>query len=148
MEDAAALARIHRETVRSINSKDYPPEVIEGWISRSTAKKFRDFHDQTIRYVAVDKEKIVGFGELIKETGNLGAMYVHKNWIGKGIGKRLFEILEREAMKLHVKQFEFESSTTAKNFYESCGCTVVKKIKHKLKSGAVMDAYKMKKELE
>jgi len=147
IEDAAELARLHRTTIRTVNSQDYSEDVIEGWVGKSTAKTFRDFHDKSIRFVAVENEKIIAFGELVKETGNLGAMYVHKDWIGKGIGKKLFEILENEAVKLGVTKFEFESSTTAKKFYESCGCKTIKKIKHTLRTGAVMDAYTMQKEL-
>ncbi len=98
-----------------------------------------------MRYVAEENAMIVGFGEIIKETGGLGAMYVHKDWIGKGIGKKLFAVLEREAMKRKVKKFQFMSSTTAKKFYEACGCTTIKKTSFRLRDGTSMDAYEMEK---
>ena len=128
-----------------MNSKDYPPSIIEGWSIRSTAKKFRKFYDQSIRFVAIENGTILGFGEIIKETGNLGAMYVHKNWIGKGIGKKLFILLEKEAVKMGVKKWKFNSSITAKKFYEACGCKIVRKIKHRLRNGTQMNAYEMEK---
>lgn len=146
LEDSVELARLHRSTIRHVNSADYDINVIEGWANRSTAKKFRDFHTKSIRIVAVENEKIIGFGEIIKENGNLGAMYVHKEYIGKGVGTKIMERLEKEAVKLHVHKWEFAASVTSMPFYKARGCTVTKKIKHKLHSGALMDAYTMKKE--
>lgn len=146
-DDSAQLARLHRETIETINSKDYPPDVVESWTSRSTEEKFRDGYEKVICFVAEIDDQIVGFGELIKETGNLGAMYVDKNYIGQGIGKQLFVLLEEEAKKREVAKFEFESTTTAKDFYEACGCITIEKTTFTLRSGAVMDAYKMEKDL-
>lgn len=59
LDDCVELARLHRTTIRHINSADYPSHVIEGWSDRSTAKKFRDFHSKAIRIVAVENDKIV-----------------------------------------------------------------------------------------
>ncbi len=147
LDDAVALARLHRSTIRHVNKKDYPAHVIKAWSGRSSARKFRKLHAESVRFVAVEKGKIIGFGELIKDSGNLGALYVHKNWLRKGVGKKLFLVLEKTAKKQGVKEFEFESSITAKDFYERCGCKTVKKMRKRLRKGPMMTAYLMKKDL-
>lgn len=148
LSDARALARLHRSTIRSINSADYSPTIIRSWTSRSTAKRFRHLLSTCIRYVAIENEMIMGFGELIGESGEIHGMYVHKDWIGKGIGKKIFAKLENRAKKMGLTKLTLNSSITAKEFYEHCGCSVTKKIQHRLRNGVLMEAFRMEKILD
>lgn len=143
LEDSVELARLHRQTIRTVNSGDYPPEIIAAWSGRSTAKKFRDFFPKSIRIIAVENKQIIGFGELIKETGNLRAMYTHKDWLKKGVGTKIFERMVQEAQKLGVKRWEFTASIKSQPFYEAQGCKTIKPCTHRLRSGHEMEAYLM-----
>ena len=149
LADCAEMARLHRGTIRQINSKDYPPEIIESWSARTSAKKFRDTHNACIRYVALEGDNIVGFGDLLKEDGNLGGIYIHKDWIGKGVGSALLQKLEDHARKLGTNKFQFSASLTAKPFYESKGYYLIQKRKtvHRYVNGKPFYVYKMGKNL-
>ena len=82
--DSVEVARLHRSTIRCINKTNYPPKQIKVWSGRVSAKKFRE--SKRKRFVAVDKGKILGFGDF-SHDGEITGLYIHKNFQRKGIGK-------------------------------------------------------------
>ena len=144
--DAAELARLHRATIRHVLSKDYAPEVIVVWSGRTSAKKFCASHQTHIRHVVVEKGKIIGFGDIGKD-GSFGAIYVHKDCIGKGVGSMLIAKIEELGRKMGVKKFEFKGSVTAKRFYEKHGYKAVRKVQHLVGGKLPMPVYIMRKYL-
>ena len=142
--DAVAVAKMHRDTVRNINSKDYPPEQIAVWSGRSTARRMKKTK-KTYRYVALEDKKIIGFGDF-KQDGELAGLYIHKDYIGRGIGTSLLKKLEDEAKKYGIKELHLMSTITARNFYKKHGYSIVKKTTHKIKNQELV-VYKMKKAL-
>lgn len=131
VEDAAEVARLHRATIKYVNSKDYSPQEIKAWTNRSSAKRMKGSLDKIMRYVAVDGKKIVGFGDF-HLTGELGGLYIHKDYLSKSIGKKMLMKLESEAYKKGLKEFHLESTITAKIFYVKQGYKVIKKGKHNM----------------
>lgn len=144
-EDAAEVARLHRGTIRAINRNDYTPRQIRVWSGITTAKRFRDSIGKFIRFVAVENEVIVGFGDFTLD-GDLAGMYVHKNWQGKGAGSALLRKIESEAKKRGVMQLEVTSTITAKTFYEQHGYKLVRKSTHMM-NGVRYPVYVLKKKL-
>lgn len=130
-EDAAEIARLRRATIRNIKSQEYSTEIIEQWARRRNANFFRTNTDKFKRWVAIEKDKIIGFVEHDLK-GELSRIYVHKNHQGKGIGSRLVDRAEESMTKLGFKQFTLESAAEAKTFYEKKGYKVVKKGFHTL----------------
>lgn len=119
--DEEAISKLHNETVREINGKDYSKEQIESWSPILTKfDKMIEMLENNITYVALLDTQIVGFGEL-SEKGEMKRLYTHKNHQGKGVGSALLEILEEEAKKMGMKEINLESSITAKTFYEAKG---------------------------
>ena len=96
--DAAELARLHRGTIRHVNSRDYSPAQIEAWAGRTSAAKFRRHHHTHIRFVATEQGKIIGFADFGKD-GSFGGLYVHKDFVGKGVGTKLMKKLEEMGEK-------------------------------------------------
>jgi putative acetyltransferase len=128
LTDAAEIARMHRGTIRAVNSKDYSSEDIAVWSGRPSARRVRESHDIAIRYVAVVGETIIGYTDISKEDPeNLWGLYVHKNYIGQGVGSKLLATIQEEAKKLGAKKFVISSTVTAKTFYEKQGFVVIKK---------------------
>lgn len=144
LSDAVELARLHRATIRHVLSKDYTPDIIAVWSSRTSAKKFRASHQTHIRYVVVEKEKIIGFADIGKD-GTFGAIYVHKDYIGKGVGSMLIWKIEELGKEMGVKKFEFEGSVTAKPFYQRHGYKAVRKATHLVGGKLPMSVYIMRK---
>src|SRR3989344_5738021 len=127
--DTKELARMHNETIRTINVKDYPKKQIEVWAGPKPA--IRKYSKDRIRFVALDKNKIVGFGEF--KDNDLTATYVHKDYVGKGVGKELLKKLEHTASKKGVRKLKCISTITAKGFYEKHVYTLINKSKLKIK---------------
>jgi len=143
--DAIAVSRMHRETIRKINNKDYSKRQIEVWSGRTTAKKFVDSMKYRLRFVAIDNGKIIGFGDFAKD-GKFNALYVHNKYIRKGVGEKLLKKMEREALKMGFKKFTVNSSLTAKYFYKSQGYKVIRKTIFR-RPGLNLEVYKMEKRL-
>ncbi len=144
--DAREVARMHRSTIRFVNSKDYPPKQIAVWSGRTSAKRFRDSINMFFRFVAVDKSKIVGFGDF-KKDGELAGLYVHKNYQGRGVGFLLLKKIEKSARKKYIKKLFCYSTITAKDFYKKHGYRIIKKIKFPIKNQK-LTVYKMSKFLK
>jgi len=143
--DAIELARMHRGTIRVINKKDYTKKQINVWATAS-AKKWREnakAKNSTI-LIALDKNKLIGFVQL--KDSEVKALYVHKSYIGREIGKRLLKKLEETAYKKGIRKLHCMSTITAKNFYQKHGYKIIKKTKYKI-GNQKLTVYKMEKNL-
>ncbi|MBI2102827.1 GNAT family N-acetyltransferase [Candidatus Woesearchaeota archaeon] len=143
-DDAVSLARLHRGTIRSINKKDYTPREITVWSGRSSAKRFRNLGEINQRYVALESRKIVGFADY--KDHELMGLYIHKNFLGKGIGKKLLMKIEREVYANGGRTLKCISTITARPFYEKNGFKVVKKAIHQIKDQK-LPVFEMRKKL-
>lgn len=142
-KDYAGIARLHRATVRSVNAKDYPQDIIEIWSMRSSAQRFRGNEDRCKRWVAVEGDKVIGFVDHSLD-GELWGLYVHKDYIGEGIGSRLLGIAEDSIKKAGRKEIILKSTITARGFYQKHGYEVVKKFLHPM-GDKKLEIYLMKK---
>ena len=145
-KDYAGIARLHRMTIRNINSKDYSQDIIEVWSGRTNAQRFRNSAGRYKRWVAVENDKVVGFIEH-GVGGEVDGLYVHKDYIGKGIGGRLLKIAEDSLGKQGVKDIKIKSTITAKDFYVRQGYKVIKKTLHPIKDKKV-EIYIMEKSMK
>jgi len=145
-KDFACIARLHRETIRHVNSKDYPEDVISVWSGRTKASRFRNSASKVKRWVAIDKEKIIGFCDHDFNC-ELGGLYIHKDFQGKGIGKKLVKKAEDSMKKLGCKKIKIMSTVTAKTFYQKNGYKVIKKSSHQIEDKKV-DVFIMNKTIK
>ena len=143
--DAAELARLHRSTIRNVNSQDYPTKQIDIWSGRVSAKRFRKSANENIRFVAIEDGKIIGFVDYKKD--DLMGLYIHKDHTGKGVGKKLLRILEKDAYRNGIRMMKCSSTITAKKFYEKNGYNTIKKAKFQMENQK-LTVYEMKKRLK
>jgi putative acetyltransferase len=128
-EDLAKIARLHRQTIRHVNAQDYHQEQITVWAARSKVQRFRGNAARCKRWVAVEGEKIIGFVDHGFEC-ELWGLYMHKDYIGKGIGSRLLKRAEASLKKHGCRKIMLQSTITAKNFYLCHGYKLVRKDLH------------------
>lgn len=128
-EDYVAIARLFRQTIRNVNSKDYTEEQIRAWLSRINTNRFRNSADKCKRWVAVEDDKVVGFCDH-GLNGEFWGLYIHKDYIGKGVGSRLIKTAEDSLKKLGFKECSLKATITAKEFYKKQGYKVIKKGLH------------------
>ena len=125
-EDCAAIARLRRQTIRHVNARDYPEDVIRRWATKENARTLRASGAGCKRWVAVERSRIVGFCEHSFD-GVLSRIYVHKDRLATGIGSRLLAVAEASLKRLGCRKITLESTVTAKGFYAARGYRIVKK---------------------
>ena len=125
-EDCVAIARLRRQTIRHVNARDYPEDVIRRWATQENARTLRASSAGCKRWVAVERSRIVGFCEHSFD-GVLSRIYVHKDRLGTGIGSRLLAVAEASLKRMGCKKITLESTVTAKGFYAAKGYRIVKK---------------------
>ena len=128
-EDCVAIARLHRQTIRNVNSKDYTEDQVRAWSARTNANRFRNSAGKCKRWVAIEGDKVVGFCDHSLD-GEFGGLYVHKDYIGKGIGSCLIKTAEDSLKKMGFKKVILKATVTAKDFYKKQGYKVIKKDLH------------------
>ena len=102
---------------------DYDPEFV---------KKFVDFAKLTPKYISENEtfivsieEQDIGFYSFIMDKQNqleLDKLFLHPDFIGKGIGKKIWGICVEAAKKYGVSSFILWSEPYAEGFYEKMGC--------------------------
>ena len=91
-----------------------------------------DFDPESLRkrllYVAESDGRPVGWAALIPrgEVGWLEDLWVEPAWIGRGVGRALFEHVAAEARQRGARRLEWEAEPNAQGFYEHLGATYVR----------------------
>ena len=85
--------------------------------------------------VAVSGASVVGMGAL--HGARIKRMYVQREFRHLGIGRRIHEILAREARTRHVGQLTLESSLNAVEFYRRLGYQDVRRHVWHLKAARI-----------
>lgn len=126
-KDIEACVTLFKETIHSVNAKDYTQEQLNVWAPSSI--KHTDHRWQTlldnISYIAEIDHKIVGFADMTK-TGYFDRLFVHKDHQREGIASALIKKLENDAKKLKIPEITVEASITAKPLFEKHGYIVIK----------------------
>ena len=124
--DAREIVRLFYETVRSVNRADYSDEQVRAWAP--VVPDPNEWHDRMAgrrTLVAEEGGEVVGFAELEGE-GHLDMLYLRGDVVGRGVGRRLYEALEREARGRGLGKIFTEASITARPFFERRGFRVIR----------------------
>lgn len=139
-EDLKELITLFKETVHTVNAKDYSPEEIKAWtFSKTDFSEWEQSLSEHYSFVAVENGVIVGFGDISPE-GYLDRLFVHKNFQNRGIGTTLCNQLEKQVNGPIVTH----ASITAKNFFEKRGYQTIKEQKV-MRNGVYLRNYVMQK---
>jgi putative acetyltransferase len=144
--DAPEIVRLFFETVRSVNRADYSDERLEAWAA--SVPDPEEWHARMAgrrTLVAEEGGEVVGFAEL-EYDGRLDMLYVRKDAVGRGVGRRLYEAVEREARGQGLGWIFTEASITARPFFEQQGFRVVRE-QMVSRRGVSMTNFVMEKEL-
>ncbi len=146
-EDNDAIGCVHVRAIKEICASHYAPEEIESWAK----PRKPDHYIESIRnkefYVAEENGAVIGFGILNQASGEVEAVYVMPEAVGRGIGKEILRKLEEKAQDLGLKSLHLDSSLNAVSFYRSAGFEPQEEAKHRLSSGVEIGCVLMKKEV-
>lgn len=124
--DAPEIVRLFFETVRSVNRADYSEEQVEAWAPGVPDPQV--WHSRMVgrrTLVAEEGGEVAGFAEL-EGDGHLDMLFVRGDAVGRGVGRRLYEAVEREARGQGLERIFTEASITARPFFERRGFRVVR----------------------
>ena len=144
--DAPEIARLFYETVRSVNRADYSEEQVRAWAPRVPDPEELHVRAAARRtLVAEEGGEVIGFAEL-EEDGYLDTLYLRKDAVGRGVGRRLYEAVEQEARSQGLRRVFTEASITARPFFEKRGFRVVRERTLTVR-GVPMTNFEMEKDL-
>jgi GNAT superfamily N-acetyltransferase len=116
--DAEALSRV---TIASKAHWGYPTDWLEKWAGdlRITS----DYIQEHMVYKATIAERGVGYYSLISWDNSawLDNLFIHPDFIGKGVGRALFEHALAQCRTLGKTQMQWESDPNASAFYDHMG---------------------------
>jgi putative acetyltransferase len=136
---------LRRQTIRHVNARDLPDDVIRRWAAKESAATLRASADLYRRWVAVERGRIVGFCEHDLQ-GALSRLYVHKDHPRKGIGSRLLAVAEASLSRLGFSEATLEATVTAKDFYAANGYKLVRRAGYQ--GDSTEPVFKMRKRLQ
>jgi len=146
--DAAAIMRVHREAILLKAAGHYPRATLEAWALGATpdrvARVERQIADSGfVVLVAEAGGELVGYGVAVPPQGELRALYVKPNSIGR-VGRALLSELEKLAFRT-AEALTCDASLNAAGFYRANGYSELGETEHVLKSGASVRCMRMRK---
>lgn len=145
--DIPELNKLYKNTVLTVNRKDYTSEEVEDWTSCcDNIENWHQLLDEQ-HYVLAENEKgiMLGFGS-INDSGYMHTLFVHADFQHQGIATLLYQYLEMYAKEKGAKRISSEVSITAKPFFEKQGFQVDEEQKRKANK-LYLSNYKMSKRI-
>ncbi len=122
--DIASILDLYRNTVLTINRRDYSQAEVEDWASCGEIPKTEKMIKTHYFIVAETSQlQIVGFSSITPQ-GYLHSMFVHKDFQSKGVASTLLNDIERYAKESGITKITSEVSLTARPFFEKRGYAV------------------------
>jgi putative acetyltransferase len=122
LADAEAICHVHHASVRSLCAAAYTPADIEAWVGWRTPANYKVLIRGTVFLVAEVGEGVAGFGVLsVGGGGELHALYVHPDHVGRGVGSALLAALEAEACRAGLAGIALNATLNSVSFYARHG---------------------------
>jgi N-acetylglutamate synthase-like GNAT family acetyltransferase len=144
--DIEQVTKLFQDTVSTLGHDDYSETEIRMWAPDTT--HFRDWEEsclQKFTLVAEVSNEIIGFAQL-NNDGHINAFYCRPDHQGKGIGKKLYQIIEDYALSKGITKIYTEVHTSVRSFFTKLGFESLQKQKV-LIQGDIKTNYVVLKEL-
>lgn len=120
-EDRRELWRIHSAAVAAFCRGAYSSLEVRTWVDLLRPEGYlREDAPRTV-LVAQRGARLVGFGQLDAELGELEALYVEPEEAGHGVGTTLLTALELAAWRAGARTVNLDASLNAEPFYQARG---------------------------
>jgi putative acetyltransferase len=149
--DAKAIALAHIDSIRSIGSRFYSPEVVEAWAAGLTTDVYvKAMEGGEAFFLAagrVDRQAaVLGFSTHRVDDDRDGiSVYVRGQAARRGIGTLLLRLAEEHARTRGATRLEVDASLAAVEFYRANAFEVIGRGEHVLPSGRSMACVFMRK---
>ena len=120
-EDIESIWNVHIRAIQEACKSRYSSKEIEDWSQVLRPARYNQPIKRGSFFVAVDDNLIVGFGNLNQDSGEIEAVYVAPEYVGRGVGREILQVLESVARDLGLPILRLSSSLNAVQFYENAG---------------------------
>ncbi len=130
LEDEAAIRKVLIGSYPVLMRDSYDPLLLERALPRMTRPNPRLLASGSYFVAEADEEAVgcggwsldaSGISERQSGVGHIRHFAVASDWIGRGIGRSIYERCETQARKAGVEQFQCYSSLNGEPFYASLG---------------------------
>ena len=118
-KDALPVSALIKETLFTVNNKDYPRGELEEIAERYSPDHLVKFARSKTIFVATVERRPVGTASI--EHDYISCVFVAPSYIGKGVGRKLMDAVEDDAVQRGIRRVRLDSSVTARRFYEQRG---------------------------
>ncbi len=145
-DDAEATARLFFDSVRSGTAAYYGEAQREAWVSSvPEIEQWRVRLLAMSTFVAEDDARIAGFMTL-EPDGHIDLAYVRADLIGRGVGRKLYASILKEALATEISRLYSEASESARPFFERQGWTLLE-TQTVTRNGVALTNHRMEKRL-
>jgi putative acetyltransferase len=152
--DVDAIAAAHRDSIRSIGPRFYPPTVVDDWEEGITGDLYLGAMQRgEVFFIATGpierKPAVLGFASDYRiEGARYGtSVYVRGIAARRGIGSALLALAEAHAVDRGATSFHVEASLAGVEFYRTNGFVEVSRGETHLRSGRPIACVFMRKDL-
>lgn len=139
--DVESMIDVIQASLLATHVELYPKEDLEETFNNYTFDKVSTYINRADYFVAEEKGKIIGC--VLLKDNKMRSLYVCPEYMGKGIGKRLVERVEKCAKEKGLKYIWLWSSLVSFDFYKHMGYEYIKDIEND--DGLVLH-YEMRKD--
>jgi len=122
--DSPAIFDVHVGAITRICAADYTPEEIEGWLVNKKPDGYVSAIEANDFFVATAADRVVGFSEFEAQSAEIRAVYVHPDFVRRGLGALLLRTAEDAARARGVTRVHLRSTLNAVAFYQARGYVV------------------------
>ena len=124
--DAEKICTTWIRSIREVCAPAYGnrEEIIDFWCAGKTPEQIRQMiesPDISMVVAVSPSHEIVGLGAYHRSNSEILALYLAPEACGSGIGRKVLQLLEKEAESLGAKSITLGSTLNARAFYEHCG---------------------------
>jgi len=125
-EDLNEIALLYRDTIQTVNRKDYTAEQVEAWSGRwnNIAGWAKRLNEQHFLLTEINGQ-ISGFAS-VTTAGYVDTLFVHKDHQGKGVARLLISAIKEFADQNDIDTLTTDASITARPVFERFGFSVLK----------------------
>lgn len=119
-DDANACWDVRRAAVMSQCANAYPLEQLEEWTGGTTPMAFENAVEDRF-HVAMIEGRVAGTGTVDLKTGRIDAVFVHPDFMRRGIGAAMVAHLGALARAAGLDRIMLDSTLNAAPFYRRLG---------------------------
>lgn len=127
--DAEAISALFYASVVALGARDYTPEQVEAWASRTPTPEdvqARCSDRRTVLVSTYENGSVVAYGDL-EPDGHIDHLYCLPEAAGKGIASALYDELEIRARKAGLSRLYTEASEPARRLFLHKGFVLLHK---------------------